>query len=82
MDNSQKVNSLLNTMHYLQITFPEFILSLLSSTQYKHDPIVIGLTSQIDEIIEGVVRHSEIGKRKVEDLANKIMMKTYMGEVA
>ncbi|KAF8450849.1 hypothetical protein L210DRAFT_3639881 [Boletus edulis BED1] len=69
-------------MHYLQITLPEFMLGLLSSAQYKHDPIVIGLISRIDEIIEGVMRYSEMGKRKVEDLANKITTKTYVDEVA
>jgi len=65
MDNSKKVDLLLNTMHRLQISFPEFISGLVSGMQYKDDPIVLSLTLQIDKIVHTLMRNSEISKRKV-----------------
>lgn len=71
MDNSQKVKFLLDTMRWLQISFPEFISGLVSSAQYKDDPIVLSLTSQIDEIIQMVTSCSEISQQKVQGLMDK-----------
>ena len=81
MDNSQKVNTLLNMMHALQISFSEFTLGLLSNRQYNGDPIVLSFVLQIDEIIHIITRHSEIGKKKAQGLTNKMAMETYMSEV-
>ena len=45
-DNSQKVKSVLNVIHSLQISFPELVFGLLTSGQYTGDPVVLSLTSR------------------------------------
>lgn len=81
MDNSQKVDYLLNTFRLLQITLPQFILGLLSSQKYQNDPAVLGFVSQINSIIEIVHKYSETGKQNVRALANSIAMEMYVDEV-
>ncbi|KAI6095600.1 hypothetical protein F5141DRAFT_1068219 [Pisolithus sp. B1] len=72
MDNSQKL---------LQIMLPQFILSLLSSKKYENDPIVLGFTLQINNIIEVVNKYSETSKQNIHALVNKITMKMYMSKI-
>ncbi|KAI6012049.1 hypothetical protein EDC04DRAFT_2609618 [Pisolithus marmoratus] len=81
MDNSQKVDYLLNTFWLLQIMLPQFILGLLSSQKYQNDPVVLGFASQINNIIEIFSKYSETGKQNVQALANNIAMEMYVDEV-
>ena len=81
MDNSQKVSTLLSMMHVLQISFSEFVLGLLLSRQYNGDLVVLNFVSQIDEIIQIITRYSDIGKKKVQGLTNKMAIETYMSKV-
>jgi hypothetical protein len=82
MDNSPKVKLLLNAMQSLQISFPEIVFGLLSSAQYTGDPIVLSLTSRINEIVETIINYSVVGKQKVQDLASKVAVEMYRNEVA
>ena len=68
-------------MHVLQISFSELVLGLLSSGQYNGDPVVLSFMSQIDEIIQIITRYSDIGKKKVQGLVNKMAIETYTSEV-
>ena len=82
MDNSQKFKMLLTMMELLQISFPDIVFSLVSSIEYQDNSIVLSLTSQINETIQIMIKHSEISQRKVEDLMNKVAMRTYVNKVA
>ena len=82
MDNSKKVNLLLNTMHQLQISFFKFITDLVSGIQYKDDPVVLSLTSQINKIVQVLMRYSEISQKKVEDFVNRTATTIYASKVA
>ena len=69
-------------MYSLQISFPEFVFGLLTGGKYTDDPIVLSLTSRIDEIVAAVSKYSEVGRQKIQDLANKVAMETYKNEAA